>query len=671
MATEMNGSTPRQAAERRWRRFVQEVREGKHLDFAEHWQLFRSLAESVADAGGPLAAWWPGEPEQQESNLSMLLREVGAKSYQDLHLWSVEHRQDFWRRVISRLGIEFRQPPETILDLSAGVEQPRWLSGARLNIIDSCFQAPADTPAIIHASETEEALRTVTYGELERRVDQIANGLRDHGFEEDQAIALYMPMTVDCVAAYLGIIRAGARVVSVADSFSAAELRKRMEISQARAVISVASYRRAGRRIDLYGKVHQALSELKSEARCILIPAEDEKAPPLAAGDLHWGDFLGAETPFASAVGVPERITNVLFSSGTTGSPKAIPWTQLTPIKCGMDARYHHDIRPGDVVAWPTNIGWMMGPWLIYATFLNQATMALHGGAPHTADFTAFVKAAGITMLGLVPALVRAWRAEELVAQNAWQRVRLFSSTGEASNSEDYLWLMSRTGYRAPVIEYLGGTEIGGGHITGSVLQPASPATFTTPALGIDFVVLDEAGHPVSEGETGELFLIPPSIGLSQALLNKDHHVSYYESCPTGPDGEVLRRHGDETARLGGGFFKAQGRADDTMNLGGIKVSSIELEEVINDHPQVFESAAIAVRPSGEGADRLVVYVVPQTPCDLERLHSELARQIATRLNPLFKIHEVLTIDALPRTASNKVMRRELRRGYEPTTSAR
>jgi len=214
------------------------------------------------------------------------------------------------------------------------------------------------------------------------------------------------------------------------------------------------------------------------------------------------------------------------------------------------------------------------------------------------------------------------------------------------------------------VIEYLGGTEIGGGHITGTVLQPASPATFTTPALGTRFVILGEDGAPVPEGVTGELFLVPPALGLSQTLLNRDHDAVYYQGCPPGPGGEVLRRHGDQFASLPGGFFRAQGRADDTMNLGGIKVASAELERVANEHPSVYECAAIGVPPEGGGAERLVLCVVPEGQVDPDTLRRELGRLIAERLNPLFKVHDVVPLEALPRTASNKVMRRHLRRQY-------
>jgi acetyl-CoA synthetase len=211
------------------------------------------------------------------------------------------------------------------------------------------------------------------------------------------------------------------------------------------------------------------------------------------------------------------------------------------------------------------------------------------------------------------------------------------------------------------VIEYCGGTEIGGGYITGSVLRPASPGAFSTPALGLDLVVLDESGTPVGEDETGEVFVVPPSVGLSRRLLNRDHYEVYHAGCPRGPDGEVLRRHGDVMERLGGGFYRAHGRADDTMNLGGIKVSSRELEVVAEGHEAVREAAAVSVAPPEGGAERLVLFVVPAAEIDVEELRGELQSRVAEELNPLFRISRVVAVEALPRTASNKVMRRALR----------
>jgi acetyl-CoA synthetase len=169
----------------------------------------------------------------------------------------------------------------------------------------------------------------------------------------------------------------------------------------------------------------------------------------------------------------------------------------------------------------------------------------------------------------------------------------------------------------------------------------------------------------VGEGEMGEVFLIPPSLGLSERLLNRDHHKEYYDGVPPGPGGQIMRRHGDQMARLHQGFYTAQGRADDTMNLGGIKVGSIELERAMQGEG-VQETAAVAVQPPEGGAEWLVVFAVT-SETDMDALRKKLQDRIKQRLNPLFRIHEVVPVDKLPRTASNKVMRRQLRAQYNPS----
>jgi acetyl-CoA synthetase len=242
-----------------------------------------------------------------------------------------------------------------------------------------------------------------------------------------------------------------------------------------------------------------------------------------------------------------------------------------------------------------------------------------------------------------------------------WSKIRCFSSTGEASNADDMHWLMARAGYK-PVIEYCGGTEIGGGYITGTVVQPQAPATFSTPALGCDFVIIDEQG---GDAENGELALKAPMLGSSNRLLNRDHHDVYFAGMPAGSDGSVLRRHGDQMEALGGGYFRAHGRVDDTMNLGGIKTSSAEIERACNDIDGVRETAAIAVAPAGGGPSQLVVFtVVDDASLAADALRASFQKSIRAHLNPLFKVADVVIVDALPRTASNKVMRRVLRARY-------
>jgi acyl-coenzyme A synthetase/AMP-(fatty) acid ligase len=227
---------------------------------------------------------------------------------------------------------------------------------------------------------------------------------------------------------------------------------------------------------------------------------------------------------------------------------------------------------------------------------------------------------------------------------------------------EDYAWLMEAAG-GVPVIEYCGGTEIGGGCLIDTVLHDAVPAMFTTPTLGLDVRILDEEGQPADEGE---LFVVPPSIGLSQELLVRDHRAIYYEGLPRSD--VPLRRHGDHMERLPGGYYHALGRVDDTMNLGGIKISSAEIERAVGGIEGIAEIAAVAVSPPGGGPSRLVVYTVPSEGADAnpEAWKRDMQQALRSDLNPLFRIEAVVVIDELPRTAFAKVMRRDLREASAP-----
>jgi acetyl-CoA synthetase len=575
------------------------------------------------------------------TNVGRWMAEHGFKTYEELHAYSITEREQFLREAVDKLAIRFRKPFDRALDLERGVRQPTWFRGATLNIADSVFSAEPNTPAILFGREGTPDITTMTVAELEALSARVANGLVESGFKKGDAIAIDMPMTPECVAAYLGIVRAGMTVVSIADSFAPAEIGVRLSIANVVALFTQGVLQRGGKELPLYKKVVEA-----NAPRAIVVGAT-----PVRDTDVSFADLLSLNTSFSNVECDPSHPINILFSSGTTGTPKAIPWTHTTPIRCALDGYVHQDIQQGDVVAWPTNVGWMMGPWLIFAGLINTATLALYDGAPQGQEFCKFVQDAKVTMLGLVPSLVRAWRSGHCLDNVDWSRIKCFSSTGEASSPEDMSWLMEQAGGK-PIIEYCGGTEIGGAYISSTLVQPNKPACFSAKVIGTDFVILD-----------GELFLVPPSLGLSDHLLNANHDEVYFEGCPPGPHGETLRRHGDEMLALPDGYYRALGRADDTMNLGGIKVSSVELERTMNRTEGVIETAAVAVSPEGGGPSQLVVHAVvdPKRWQDPLLLQKELQNRLRTELNPLYKVHRVQIVDALPRTASNKVMRRLLR----------
>ncbi|MCX7606583.1 MAG: AMP-binding protein [Bacteroidia bacterium] len=596
--------------------------------------------------------------------------------YTRLHRWSVEHRADFWAYVIQeRLKVPFVQPPARILSFpSADIARPMWLEGASCNIVEMLLRHPASSLALLYEKENGEVLRW-TYEELRKEVQQVAASLRAWGLHLGSRIAICMPLRPEAVFLYLAALYLGVSAVTIPDSLSGEEIATRLRIAEPQLLFIQDGLYREEKFLPLYDR----LQAYKLPSTVVLAGREGYQAR-LRNNAITWDVFLSHGSSIEAPVfGPPDREIGLLFSSGTTAEPKAIPWTSLTALKAMADAHFYQDVHASDMLVWPTNLGWMMGPWLLFAGLGHGAAVALYEGPPTGAGFCQFVERQGVTILGVVPSLVRRWIETDAWKEADWSHIRLFSSTGEASNPWHMWQLMAKAGYK-PIIEYCGGTEIGGGYITSTLLHPNAPSQFSAPALGLDFVILDEPHTPASEGE---LFLVPPSIGLSQTLLNADHEKVYYHDTPAVQEGwegasgahiplwygDVamrLRRHGDYMRRLESGYWVSGGRADDAMNLGGIKVSAADIERVVAQIPGISEAAAIAVSPPEGGPEQLVLYLVleagqPNIPA---HWHPILAQVIRERLSPLFHLYAVQIVPELPRTASNKVMRRLLRSTY-------
>jgi acetyl-CoA synthetase len=584
------------------------------------------------------------------SNIYKFQTQHNFADFAALYKWSITDRAAFWDAAIQAVGITFTKPYKKVLDLADGVAAPQWLVHAKLNIVNSCFKANPHKTAIIFQDENG-ALQHVTYRALHIFANRVANSLQQFKLAPGTKIAIAMPMTVEAVAIYLGIIQAGFVAVGIADSFAAVEVAKRLEISAAKLLFTQDVILRDGKTLDLYAKL-QDIPIPK-----VVLPARTQLCVPLKTLDRSWQEFLVMDPEFTAVTAQPHDPINILFSSGTTGDPKAIVWDHSSPIKCAVDGYLYQDMQPDDIVAWPTSLGWMMGPWLIFAALINQATIALFYDAPTTRHFTEFVAKARVTILGLVPSLVKAWRLHDATNGLDWSAIKLFTSTGETSNAPDMQYLSNTAGGK-PIIEYCGGTEISGAYVTSTVLQENIPANFSTPTLGIDLLLLDENGKPA---DIGEVALVAPSIGLSRVLLNRDNFAVYYEGMPTAAPGTLLRRHGDQMQRLPNGYYKSLGRADDAMNLGGIKISAAEIEHCFLEIDSIVEAVAVC-KETPDAPGRLVIFAVFKDPhCELDALQQQMQHAINTQLNPLFKISELKIIDAIPRTSSNKIMRRLLR----------
>lgn len=648
------------SAELAWKK-ISETILNSAMPFAFHLFLFSACYPQWRESPLSAPAWIPEPAFTQSTHLAQCMSETKMVSVKDFHTWSVQNPSLFWQLVLNKLAIQFSTKPFAVCDLNNGIENPKWLVGAKFNIIDSCLKADPAKTAVIEQKKQGELLY-FSYGELNSLSNQVANGLLKYGFLPGDALAIDMPMNFNAVAIYLGIIKMGGVVVSIADSFSKDEIASRLRIANAKGIFTQDYILRDAKIIPLYEKVTAANSPI-----AIVLPANSKLYKlncKLREQDILWENFLSKNNKFDSQMCDANTSCNILFSSGTTGDPKAIPWTHTTAIKAASDAYFHHDIHPDDIIAWPTNLGWMMGPWLIFAGLINNATIALYDDTPRDRYFGEFIQNAKVTILGVVPTLVATWRQSACMENIDWHRIKCFSSTGECSNPEDMLYLMKLAGYK-PIIEYCGGTEIGGAYLTSTLLEHNYPSIFNSKALGLDFVLIDETGKLT---ENGEVALLPPSIGLSQTLLNADHHKTYFANMPFTSDGKTMRRHGDQIQQLAPERYCILGRIDDTMNLGAIKVSSAEIERVLAGTENVIETAAIAVN-SNQGPSRLVIFAATTHDFDKEPLKKLMQKRINEKLNPLFKIYDVVLVRELPKTASNKIMRRVLRDNYAGLSS--
>ncbi|CAN0901436.1 Probable CoA ligase CCL12 [Linum grandiflorum] len=673
-----------------WRRVVVgKVLQPWHPHKLHQLVYYSCYANWDSSARGPPPYWFPSLDESKRSSLGLAMETYGSKllgtSYKDpitsfalFQKFSVKYPEVYWSIVLQQLAVAFHGKPKCILDTSDESKPGgAWLPGAVMNIANCCLQ-PASHPvknddsiAIVWRDETDSSvINQMTLKELRQQVMLVANAL-DATFVKGDTIAIDMPMTVYSVIVYLAIILAGYVVVSIADSFAAKEIASRLRISNAKGIFTQDFIIRGGRKFPLYRNFNwhhcafclhdgSRVTEAKPLKAIVLPAVGNDVGIQLRKQDLSWNDFLSSanhlERPnvYSPVYQPADSLTNVLFSSGTTGDPKAIVWTHLSPIRCSSDAWANIDLHVGDVYCWPTNLGWVMGPILLYSCFLTGATLALFHGSPLGREFGKFVQDAGVSILGTVPSLVKTWKNTNCMDGLNWTKIRCFASTGETSNVDDDLWLSSRSYYN-PIIECCGGTELASSYIQGSLLQPQAFGSFSTAAMTTGLVILDEEGIPYPDDEpcVGEVGLFPLYLGASDRLLNADHHQVYFKGMP------IVKG-----MRTVGGYFIVQGRADDTMNLGGIKTSSVEIERVCDRADEsIVESAAVSVAPVGGGPEVLVVFVVVKKGYegDAEQLRVKFSKAIQINLNPLFKVGQVKIVAEFPRTASNKVLRRVLR----------
>ncbi|QYB06744.1 AMP-binding protein [Rhodococcus sp. USK10] len=611
--------------------------------------------------------WHPTDEYVENANVTRLARAHGLSGLGELRARSVADVRWYWDAVVRDLGLPFRSPYREVLDTSRGIEYPDWFVGGTSNVVDACLErwladpAVADRTAVAHEAE-DGTVRSLSYRELAADVERAAAGLRELGVGKGDAVALYLPMIPEAVVSVYAVARLGAVLVPLFSGFAPSAIASRIQDADAKVVIVADGTVRRRKSVTMKPALDDALASCPTVQSVVVV--ENVGAEVESTGrDISWAKLFGnggdpgpveamdAGEPFALA-----------YTSGTTGKPKGAVHTHAGfLVKTASEVAYSFDLKPGGVFCWITDMGWIMGPLSIIGTHANGGTLVLYEGSPDVPDTDRLWQLAQrhrVTMLGVSPTLIRTLRGRDtdVAARYDLSSVHTIGSTGEPWDPDSYEWLARDVfGGRVPIINFSGGTEVGGSFLAPYPVEPIRSCSLGGPSLGMDVDVVDDAGRSL-RGEQGELVCRQPWPSMTRGVWkDEERYLEAYWSTFPG-----MWRHGDYALVDDDGQWYIRGRSDDVMNVAGKRLAPAEVEAVLTAHPAVSEAAAVGV-PDPKKGEAVWVFWVPRADTDATDISAELVASVAAELGKPFAPSAVHRVSRLPKTRSAKILRRAVR----------
>jgi acetyl-CoA synthetase len=627
------------------------------------------------DFGGEIV-WRPGHDVVEKANLTRFMRQHGIENFDALMERSTSDVAWFTESVLQFLDIQFYEPYSQVVDLSGGIQLPQWCVGGRMNIVHNCvdkWQSSVVGGQLAVAWEGEEgATRGLTYAELFREVNRAANALRAMGLKKGDAVGIFMPMIPEIVVALLAVAKIGGVILPLFSGYGAGAIVSRMNDAGAVALITADGSLRRGKTVDMKSVADEAAAQIPSLRQMLVVRRTGANVAMQTGRDVWWHETVSTQSADCKTERTAaEDPLMIIYTSGTTGKPKGALHTHCGfPVKAAQDMAFGTDVRPGDVFYWMTDMGWMMGPWLVFGTLLLGATCFLYDGAPDYPEpdrLWNLVERHRITQLGVSPTLIRALIPHgDLYEKHDLSSLRCFASTGEPWNPAPWMWLFEKVGGgKLPIINYSGGTEISGGIVMGNMLLPLKPCAFSAACPGMAADVVDEDGNSIRNA-VGELVLRAPWIGMTRGFWgDRQRYLDTYWS--RWPDVWV---HGDFAAIDGDGLWYILGRSDDTLKIAGKRLGPAEVESIMVRHRLVIESAAIGVPDEVKGMALVVFVVLRSTDFiadsrrETEGVRNELKQMIVDEMGKPLAPKAILFVSDLPKTRNAKVMRRMIRAAY-------
>jgi len=619
--------------------------------------------------------WHPTPDYVQRSRLLRFMQRHRIADYPALYDRSIGEMEWFWKAALEEMGIEWASPYTRVLDLSKGIQWPQWFVGGRLNLVHNCVDKYRTGPRAAHLAirwEGEDGTqRSLTYRQLDTEVCRAAAILGRLGVRRGDRVAVFLPMLPEVAIITLACSKLGATYTPIFSGFGAEAVAARVQDCEATLLVTADGFTRRGGLVKMKQVADEAAARCPTIKHLLVVRRTGCSVSWQAGRDVWWHDAMpgegeGPATEVRTEVMAADEPFMIIYTSGTTGRPKGTVHVHSGfPIKAAQDLAFHFDLQSDDTLFWFTDMGWMMGPWEIMGALTLGATCLLYEGVPdwpHPGRLWEVVARHRVTILGLSPTAVRALmrHGDAPVHQHDLSSLRVLGSTGEPWTPDAYLWYFQHVGQgRCPIINYSGGTEVSGGIVGGTVLQPCKPCAFTGPCLGMAAEIFDADGKPV-RGKVGELVVTKPWPGMTHGFWRDPQRYleTYWSRWPQ------VWVHGDWAATDGDGFWYILGRSDDTIKVAGKRLGPAEVEAILTGHPAVSEAAAIGV-PHPVKGEALVCFVVLRhgwTPS--EALSSELAGRVGEQLGKPLRPAAVHVVPELPKTRNAKILRRVIRAAF-------
>jgi len=580
----------------------------------------------------------------------------------------------FWAARAAEL--EWSRPWDRVLEWNA--PDAKWFVGGRLNASVNCLDRHLrgwrrNKAALVWEGEPGDA-RVLTYADLHREVCRFANVLRGLGVAKGDRICIYMPMVPEVVIAMLACARIGAPHSVVFGGFSAESLSDRINDARARVVVTADGGWRRGAVVPLKHNIDEALKTCPTiESVVVLRRVGEQHRAHMQDGRDHWWDDLMDAAPLGCE---PESMDSedllyLLYTSGSTGKPKGIMHTTggyMTGV--AATARWVFDLKEEDVFWCTADVGWVTGhSYIVYGPLANGATVLMYEGSPDYPErdrFWSLIEKYRVTVFYTAPTAIRAFMkwGDEHPRRRDLSSLRLLGSVGEPINPEAWIWYWRNIGReRCPIVDTWWQTETGMILVTplpGVVATKPGSATRAFP--GIFPEVVDDAGNPVPPGQGGYLVLTQPWPAMLRGLYGDPERFRqvYWSRFP----GRYFT--GDGAKRDEDGYLWLLGRVDDVINVAGHRLSTMEIESALVDHPAVAEAAAIGRAHDVKG-QAIAAFVTiregatPATDAARAALRDALREHVAKKIGALARPDDILFSADLPKTRSGKIMRRLLR----------